>query len=184
MMGEVACTIRRAVPEDAEPLADLAARTFRVTFEAYTSPEDMAAHLAGSYSPPLQLAEISSPEITTLLAICDGLAAFAQLRNGPPPPCVTATRPIEVWRFYVDHAWHGRGIAQRLMKAAIDEAASMGATAVWLGVWENNARAIAFYGKLGFVDVGSHEFLVGNDPQTDRVMVLNLTPDGEPSAAG
>ena len=174
MMGESACTIRRAVPEDAEPLAGLAARTFRVTFEAYTSPEDMAAHLAGSYSPSLQLAEITSPEITTLLAVCDGLAAFAQLRSGPPPPCVTAARPVEVWRFYVDQPWHGRGIAQRLMQAAIDEAASMGATAVWLGVWENNARAIAFYGKLGFVDVGSHEFLVGNDPQTDRVMVRSL----------
>src|SRR4051794_20417036 len=97
MMGEVACTIRRAVPEDAELLADLAARTFRVTFEAYTSPEDMAVHLAGSYSPALQLAEITSPEITTLLAICDGLAAFAQLRNGPPPPCVTGARPVELW---------------------------------------------------------------------------------------
>src|SRR4051812_25364957 len=63
-MRESACTIRRAVPVDAEPLADLAARTFRVTFEAYTSPQDMATHLVGSYSPALQLAEITSPEIT------------------------------------------------------------------------------------------------------------------------
>src|SRR3954451_22539180 len=165
MMGESACAIRRAVPGDAEPLADLAARTFRVTFEAFTSPEDMAAHLAGSYSPSLQLAEITSPEITTLLAVCDGLAAFTQLRNAPPPSCVTATRPVELWRFYVDHAWHGRGVARRLMQAAIDEAASSGATAVWLGVWENNSRAIAFYRKFGFVDVGSHEFLVGSDAQ-------------------
>ena len=66
------------------------------------------------------------------------------------------------------------------MRAAIDEAASSGATAVWLGVWENNSRAIAFYGKFGFVDVGSHEFLVGSDAQTDRVMVrgLEAVPDG------
>jgi ribosomal protein S18 acetylase RimI-like enzyme len=173
-MEVVACTIRRAAQSDAGPLADLAARTFRVTFEASTSPEDMDAHLAGSYGPALQLAEIASPEITTLLADCGVLAAFAQLRCGPSPSCVTAARPVEVWRFYVDQPWHGRGIAQRLMQAAIDEAALMGATAVWLGVWENNARAIAFYGKLGFVDVGSHEFLVGNDPQTDRVMVRRL----------
>ncbi len=94
-MRESAFTIRRAVPEDAEPLADLAARTFRVTFEAYTSPQDMATHLVGSYSPALQLAEITSPEITTLLAVCDGLAAFAQLRSGPPPACVTSARPVE-----------------------------------------------------------------------------------------
>jgi len=83
----------------------------------------------------------------------------------------------------VDHAWHGRGIAQRLMQATIDEAAAAGATTVWLGVWEHNARAIAFYGKHGFVDVGSHEFLVGSDPQTDRVMVrnLDLPQHGEPA---
>lgn len=180
---KVACTIRRAVPADAEPLADLAARTFRVTFVADTRPEDMAAHLAGSYSPARQRAEIASPEITTLIAaIGDDLAAFAQLRGGPPPSCVTSTRPVEVWRFYVDHAWHGRGVAQRLMQAAIDEAAATGATAVWLGVWENNARALAFYRKFGFVDVGSHEFLVGSDAQTDRVMVRDLraTPSTSP----
>jgi ribosomal protein S18 acetylase RimI-like enzyme len=90
-----------------------------------------------------------------------------------------------VWRFYVEHAWHGRGVAQQLMRAALDEDASSGATGVWLGVWENNARAISFHGKFGFVDVGSHEFLVGSDPRTDRVMVRSLeaTPEGEPSKA-
>lgn len=168
-VSELNCTIRRAVPEDAAPLAELAARIFRDTFGAYTTPKDMAAHLAASYSPALQLAEIESPEIVTIFAFCDGPAAFAQLRRGTPPACVTTERPVEVWRFYVDQAWHGRGVARKLMQAALDEAA--GATAVWLGVWEHNARAIAFYSKLGFVDVGSHDFLLGGDLQTDKVMV-------------
>ena len=58
------------------------------------------------------------------------------------------------------------------MKASLDTSASLGATNVWLGVWEKNERGIAFYAKCGFRDVGSHLFLVGSDLQTDRVMVL------------
>jgi len=160
-------TVRRAVPEDAAALADLAARTFRDTFAADNRPEDVAEHLARSYSPALQLAEITSPDIVTFVADRDGLAGFAQLRRGTPPACVTANEPVELWRFYVDSAWHGRGIARQLMQAVL----ASGAGAIWLGVWERNSRAIAFYGKFGFADVGAHEFRLGADVQTDRVMV-------------
>ena len=173
-MEEVACTIRRAVPEDAEPLAALAARTFRDTFEADNRPEDLASHEARSYSTALQLGEITSADMVTLLAICDGPAAFAQLRHGPTPACVSSSRPVELWRFYVDHAWHGRGVARQLMQAALDEAAATGATAVWLGVWERNPRAIAFYRKAGFGEAGTQAFRLGDDVQTDVVMARAL----------
>ncbi|HEV7767664.1 MAG TPA: GNAT family N-acetyltransferase, partial [Thermoanaerobaculia bacterium] len=73
-------------------------------------------------------------------------------------------------RFYVEHGHHGRGIAQSLMQAAEDAARALGGTALWLGVWEHNPRAIAFYLKCGFGDVGSHPFMVGRDLQTDRLM--------------
>lgn len=184
-MGEVECVIRRAVPADAEALAELAARTFRDTFEADNTPEDMAAHLARSYSPAAQLAEITSPDIVTLLAVCGEPAGFAQLRRGPVPACVTSPRPVELWRLYVDRAWHGRGVAGRLMVTALGEAAATGASALWLGVWERNPRAIAFYRKSGFVDVGAHEFRLGADIQTDRVLVRALVgePNAEPVAA-
>ena len=173
-MEELSCTIRRAVPADAVPLADLATRTFSDTFGADNTPEDMAQHLAKSYGPTQQLAEIASPKTITLLAHCDGLAAFAQLRHGPAPACVLATDPIELWRFYVDKGWHGRGIAKQLMQAVLDEAAEAGVSAIWLGVWERNPRAIAFYRKFGFEDVGAHEFRLGADLQTDRIMVRGL----------
>lgn len=183
-MDQTTCTVRRAVPADAELLADLAARTFRDTFAADNRPEDMAAHLARSYGPAQQLAEITSTDVVTLLAVCGEPVAFAQLRRGTPPTCVTSPRPVELWRFYVDRAWHGRGIAGRLMRAAFEEAAAAEATAVWLGVWERNQRAITFYRKSGFVDVGAHEFHLGADVQTDRIMVRdsaiqrNATPGG------
>ncbi len=80
----------------------------------------------------------------------------------------------ELWRFYVTREWHGRGIAQALMASVVTEAAGRGGQTHWLGVWERNSRARAFYGKCGFADVGEHVFLFGTDPQTDRVMVRPL----------
>jgi len=70
--------------------------------------------------------------------------------------------------------WHGHGVAQELMTASIAEARRRRADAIWLGVWERNPRALAFYRRCGFVEVGDHVFPLGNDPQRDLVMVLAL----------
>jgi len=167
--------IRRAVPADAANLAALGARTFEEAFAAQNRPEDMTAYLANTYSEPLQRRELEDPDVVTLLVEESGrLIAFAQMRRGPVPQCVSDATAMEIARFYVDRPWHGRGIAQALMDASLDVSASLGATTIWLGVWEKNTRAIAFYAKCGFRDVGSHPFLVGSDPQTDRVMVMAL----------
>ena len=132
-------------------------------------------HLARSYGIAQQTAELAHPGITTLLAYADGdLAGFAQLRQGLPPPCVTPARPIELWRLYVASPWHGRGVAQALMAAAVAAARERDGAVLWLGVWERNPRAQAFYRKSGFTVVGSQQFLVGTDTQTDHVMELIL----------
>jgi ribosomal protein S18 acetylase RimI-like enzyme len=164
--------IRRAAPADAAPLAELAARIFIETFSEGTAPDDMAAHLAKSYGVRQQSDEIADPGMITLVVETDGvLAAYAQVRRIPPPDCVTGEAPAEIARFYVDRAWQGRGLAQRLMAASREAARELGGRSLWLGVWEKNHRAIAFYEKCGFRDVGSHDYWVGSDRQTDRVMV-------------
>ena len=165
-------TIRAAEPGDAAALAAFAARTFRETFEADNTPEDMALHLKTSYGPELQAAELRDPGTVTLLAE-DGrrLAGYSQLRENPAPECVRGPEPIEIRRFYVDRAWQGRGVAQALMVASLEAAMQRGARTVWLAVWERNLRAQAFYRKCGFEDCGAKEFVLGQDRQTDRVMV-------------
>jgi diamine N-acetyltransferase len=156
-------------------LAELAAATFRDAFGADNRPEDLALHLARSYGVPQQSAELAHPAITTLLAFVGAeLVGYAQLRQGLPPPCVTPARPIELWRFYVVRPWQGRGVAQTLMASVVAAARERGGAVLWLGVWERNPRAQAFYRKSGFTDVGSQMFLVGTDAQTDRVMELIL----------
>lgn len=168
-------TVRPARADDADALAELAARTFRETFGADNDPEDLALHLATAYGPAQQSRELSDPNILTIVAEEEGsLAGFAQLRRGTTPAAVTGPAPIELWRFYVAADWQGRGLAQRMMAHVIDAAQRAGAATLWLGVWERNPRAIAFYRKAGYVDVGAHVFVVGTDPQTDRLMVRPL----------
>lgn len=167
--------IRRAEPRDAGALAALGARTFAETFGADNTPEDMQAYLATTYGEPQQRAEFASPDIVTLLVEApEALVAFSQVRRAPAPPCVTLASPVEIWRFYVDRAWHGRGVAGALMEAALSAARELGGSSVWLSVWERNPRAIAFYTKCGFSDVGSKVFIVGTDHQTDRVMAREI----------
>ena len=164
-------TIRRAVPSDAERLAEFGARTFSDTFGPDNTPEDMALHRARTYGAALQSAEIDDPNMTTIVAESEGrLTGFAQLRVGPAPESVVGSAPIELLRFYVDRPWHGRGLARALMAAVHQEATRRGATVIWLCVWERNERAKAFYTKCGYVDVGTKAFILGTVRQTDRVL--------------
>jgi ribosomal protein S18 acetylase RimI-like enzyme len=98
------------------------------------------------------------------------VAGYAQLREGPAPACANGPDPIELLRFYVDSKWHGQGIAAAWMEQAIARARRRGRRTLFLAVWERNPRAIAFYRKQGFREVGAQPFQLGQDVQTDRVM--------------
>jgi len=100
--------------------------------------------------------------------------AFAKLYDGHVPDCVGGGAPIELERFYVDRQFHGQGIAQTLMQACFDRARQSGHGTIYLGVWENNHRAIAFYRKCGFDVVGSHAFQLGDEAQNDLLMEIRL----------
>jgi GNAT superfamily N-acetyltransferase len=168
--------IRDASDADAAQLSQFGAHTFYESFAADNTPEDMQSHLDSTFSPRQQLAEIRDPDIDTLIAVSpEGRwAGFAQLRAGKRSNGVPEQDSIELWRFYVDRAWHGQGVAAGLMDTAKQRARRRGATTLWLGVWERNARAQAFYRKHGFARVGGQVFVVGSDPQTDDVLLCAL----------
>jgi ribosomal protein S18 acetylase RimI-like enzyme len=168
--------VAAATDRDAAPLAELAARTFFEAFAADNDPDDMRQHLEKTYTPERHLEEIRNPAIDTLLMRIGGGApvAYAQLRSGTVSDGMLADGSVELWRFYVDQPWQGRGVAAQLMQAVEDEARARGARELWLGVWERNERAQAFYRKHGFRKVGAQIFVVGTDPQTDHVMLREL----------
>jgi diamine N-acetyltransferase len=170
----VSITIRTAGVADAPWLAALAERTFRDTYSAFNTPEDMERYVAEHFGPALQAAELRDPMMATLVADVDGRpAGYVQLARGGAPAGV-GEEPMEIHRFYVDRLWHGRGVAQELMDAAADAARTRGSRTLWLGVWERNPRAIAFYRKCGFRDAGTQTFVLGADHQRDLVLARSL----------
>ncbi|HEX5124157.1 MAG TPA: GNAT family N-acetyltransferase [Rhodanobacteraceae bacterium] len=168
--------IRRATIADAAALTAFAARAFIETFGDENDADDLRDHVESTYNLARQSAEIRDADTATLLVERDAgaLIGYAQICRKRVPPCVDAANPVEIYRFYVERAAHGSGVAQRLMAAAFAQAREWGADVVWLGVWEHNPRAMAFYRKFGFADVGSIDFFVGPDRQTDRVFVVPL----------
>ena len=175
--AQLSIPIRRATPADAAALAAFGARVFSETFAAENTPEDMAAYLAAAYGPEIQRAELATEGNVFLVAERAGaIAGYAFLRDAPLTIGEPEPRAVEIVRFYVDGDSRGTGLTAALMAAAIEEARRRAVPVIWLGVWERNPRAIRFYEKHGFRDVGSHDFVLGRDVQRDRVMVRALGP--------
>lgn len=167
--------IRRAAAADAVPLAALAESTFRETFAAENSLQDMDLHCAQNFGAEIQGREIVDPQSITFLAeVDDTLVGFAQLRLAQSSSHISGTRPCELHRIYVSGQWHGRGVAQKLMRAVVEAAAREDSDCVWLGVWERNPKAIAFYRKRGFRVVGDHTFMLGRDQQRDLILAAQV----------
>ena len=170
-MASESTTIRIADVRDAKALAAIAEATFRHTFAAENTAEDMDTFCDARYGEQIQATEIANPSMTTLLCEQDRtLVGFAQIRLGKAPSCVIANAPGEIQRLYVANAFHGHGVAHQLMNASLAEMVIRQRDVVWLGVWERNFRAAAFYRKFGFAEVGDHVFMLGSDRQRDIVM--------------
>jgi diamine N-acetyltransferase len=163
--------IRGAVGADAAAIADVARRSFVETFAAYNTAADMALYVAEAFAVERIERELAAPEAVFFVAVNGSrLIGFAKLRTGAGPPPNPGEDAIELERLYVERLWHGRGVAARLMDAVLDESGRRSCRRVWLGVWEHNARAKAFYEKFGFHVVGAKPFLLGTDLQTDLIM--------------
>jgi ribosomal protein S18 acetylase RimI-like enzyme len=175
-MAQLNTSIRRADAADATLLAELGARTFRDTFADSTTPEDITAYLSATYGEKLQAAELADAASIFFVAETDGVASgYAKLHAGEAEACVEGRKPIELARLYVGREWFGRGVGAALMSACLEEARQSGYLTMWLGVWEHNGRAQAFYRKWEFRVVGEHVFPVGSDPQIDLIMERALS---------
>ena len=164
-------SIRPAQAADIEPLAALAARTFEDAFASENSPEDIQSYIRESFCAERLRDEVASADNLFLLALLDEApVGYAKLRTGTPDASVDGEDPVELERLYVEQSAIGHGIGAALMQACLEAARRGGHRTLWLGVWERNARAIAFYRRWGFEMVGDHVFRLGSDEQTDLIM--------------
>ena len=167
--------LRPATPADASALSALGRRTFLETFGGLYRETDQAGFLEGAYTPALQRRELEDPAWLTLLAERDGEpVGFAQLILGRDFPERPQPGPVELNRLYLLKATQGMGLGDALMKAALRAARDAGGRTLWLGVWEHNDRAQAFYRRWGFTRVGEHLFRVGTQDDTDHILARSL----------
>jgi ribosomal protein S18 acetylase RimI-like enzyme len=168
--------IRTAHPSEAAAVAELAARLFRWTYADQVPLPDTEAYIRSALTAEALAAEMAESGAAVLVgAEGPDLAAYAQLRTSAPPLARADPESLEIARFYLDPLLQGTGFASTLMAACLGWGRERQRPGVWLQVWELNQRAIAFYLKEGFADVGQTTFQVGNILYRDRVMVRSLS---------
>lgn len=166
-----AIRIRHATATDTAALSALATTAFRDTYSLIDDAQDVEDHIAEYFPVDILAAQMRDRASTFLLMESPaGLIGYAQLKRSPVPPCVTGPAPLELARLYLRKQEIGKGLGARLMRAVHDEAHAMGYQTLWLGVYDRNLRAIAFYRKCGFVEVGHKQFKFGKQLVIDPIM--------------
>jgi ribosomal protein S18 acetylase RimI-like enzyme len=171
MINEI--KIRRAEIEDAEMLAELSYKTFWDAFAEHpeNAPEDMANYMEKAFNVETIRAELDEKDSIFIIAEIENEAAgYAKITLGAIEDGISAEKPIELNRLYSHQKFLGKGVGARLMDECFQFAKENNCDVMWLGVWEFNPRAQAFYRKYGFYKVGKHIFQLGSDSQTDLLM--------------
>lgn len=163
--------INTASTEDLETLQSLGRQTFSETFAESNSEEAMNTYLEESFSTEKMESELSNPYSYFFIAWEEEVAVgYLKLNSGPAQTELQDDTSLEIERIYVKKSHHGQKVGQLLYNKALETARLLNKTYLWLGVWEENLRALQFYRKNGFEEFGIHTFRLGNDDQTDLMM--------------
>lgn len=167
--------IVRVTPDDIEQLRKIGRETFSETFSAGNTEENMRKYLDEGFSPEKLKAELTDENTEFYFAALDThVIGYLKLNAGQSQTELKDEKALEIERIYVLKEFHGKNVGQILYEKAIQVARKHNADYVWLGVWEENPRAIQFYKKNGFVEFDKHIFKLGNDEQTDIMMKLQM----------
>jgi diamine N-acetyltransferase len=167
--------IIRATISDIDQLLIISRQTFSETFSAGNTAEDMKKYLEGELSIVNLTAELNNKDSEFYFAIIENkVVGYIKLNFGQSQTELKEDNSLEIERIYVSKKYHGKRVGQLLYEKAIEISKQKNADYIWLGVWEENPRAISFYKKNGFVEFDKHLFVLGNDEQTDIMMKLHL----------
>lgn len=177
MSSPLHAVIRPAEPADAALLSELGALTFIEAYEHLCQRSDLDAYIALHYDPERLYGELGTSHIFTWLAHCEGQAVgFLQLADVAAPLDIRGRRPLKLWRLYLRKDTWGQSLGRRFMELALRVAEQRGHDSLWLSVWEKNPRAMRFYERWGFEDVGWEIFPTGEERSIDRLLELRITP--------
>jgi diamine N-acetyltransferase len=167
--------IKKVTLNDIGQLQKIGIETFYETFSAGNTEENMKNYLDDGFSNEKLTAELNNKNSEFYFATIDSnIIGYLKLNFGQSQTELQDDKALEIERIYVLKAFHGKSVGQLLYNRAIQIARQKNADYLWLGVWEENPRAINFYKKNGFVEFDKHIFTLGNDEQTDIMMKLEL----------
>jgi ribosomal protein S18 acetylase RimI-like enzyme len=167
--------IRKGTVSDISVLQKIGRQTFSETFAEGNTEENMKKYLEEGFSNEKLTAELKNPDSEFYFAIQENeVIGYLKINHGQSQTELKDETAMEIERIYVLKDFHGKNVGQVLYQKAIDIAKEKNADYVWLGVWEENPRAINFYMKNGFVEFDKHIFVLGDDEQTDIMMRLEL----------
>jgi ribosomal protein S18 acetylase RimI-like enzyme len=168
-------TIRKATISDLDIIQKIGSQTFIETFAAVNTPENMDNYILQHFNSQQVALEINNPDSAFYLAILDDeTIAYLKLNFGNAQTEIRSSQSMEIHRIYVLKKFHGKKIGQVLLNEAIKIGQKSGVDTIWLGVWEQNHKAIQFYNNNDFVEFDKHTFALGNDVQTDLLMELRI----------
>jgi ribosomal protein S18 acetylase RimI-like enzyme len=139
------------------------------------TPETMTAYLDAAFAPDKIQSELRTEGSVFYFLYADGaLAGYLKLNIGNAQTDIHDPQSLEVERIYIRREFQGLGFGRVLLEKAAAEAITLGKSFLWLGVWEKNENAIAFYKKHGFYVIGTHGFVMGDEVQNDFLLRREL----------
>ena len=164
-------------PGDLNVLVDLSRRTFYEAFHHLNTPSNMEAYMNKAFNEERLLSELQNENSEFYFAKLNGqIAGYIKINRNDAQSEFKDPDSMEIERIYVDAAFQGNGVGAKMIDRAKELAIQNGCKYLWLGVWENNPGAIRFYERNGFKAFSSHEFVMGDEVQIDKLMICQLRP--------
>lgn len=167
--------IKRCTLEDLHKLQDICYETFNETFKDQNSPENMKAYLEMAFNLKQLEKELSNSSSQFFFVYFNNEAdGYLKVNINEAQSEKMGDESLEIERIYIKSKFQKHGLGKYLFNKALEIAKELNKKKIWLGVWEKNENAIAFYKKMGFVQTDAHSFYMGDEEQTDFIMTKTL----------
>jgi diamine N-acetyltransferase len=167
--------IAKCTPDDLLTLQQISYVTFDETFKEQNTPENMKGYLDKAFNlKQLEKELINTSSEFFFVYFNNELAGYLKLNINDAQSEDMGNEALEVERIYIKRDFQKHGLGRYMLNKAVEIAKVHKKSKVWLGVWEKNENAIAFYKKMGFVESGSHSFYMGDEEQIDIIMALDI----------